>query len=79
MPEILPLIMVPENKTVRLIDVRAGRGLCRRLIEMGFSKNTEITVLNSDRGCLIVSVHGSKYAISKGIAMKILVAFENNE
>jgi len=70
----LPLIMIPEKKECRIVEINAGRGLSRRLIEMGFTRNAKVKVLRSDRGCLIISLNGSKFAISKGIAMKILVA-----
>lgn len=70
----LPLIMVPENKECRIAKIHAGHGLTRRLIEMGFTKNARVKVLRSDRGCLIVSLNGCKFALSKGIAMKIMVS-----
>jgi len=74
MNDLLPLIIIPEKKECRIVQVNAGRGLSRRLIEMGFTRNAKVKVLRSDRGCLIISLNGSKFAISKGIAMKILVA-----
>ena len=73
MSNILPLIMVPEKKECKILNINAGRGLSRRLIEMGFTKNSKVKILRSDRGCLIVSLEGCKYALSKGIAMKIMV------
>ena len=73
MPEILPLIMMPERKDAKICKINAGRGLLRRLIEMGFSVNAKVKIIKSDRGCLIVSLGGCKYALSKGIAMKIMV------
>lgn len=73
MSHVLPLIMLPENKEGKIFKIDAGRGLLRRLIEMGFTENTLVRVLRSDRGSLIVSLNGCKYALSKGIAMKILV------
>ena len=73
MSNILPLIMVPEKKECKILNINAGRGLSRRLIEIGFTKNSKVKILRSDRGCLIVSLEGCKYALSKGIAMKIMV------
>jgi len=73
MTNVLPLIMMPERKECTIYDIHAGRGLLRRLIEMGFSKGTKLKILKADRGCLIVSVGGCKFALSKGIAMKIMV------
>ena len=31
----MPLAFAPEGSLVRIIDIMAGRGLTRRLIEMG--------------------------------------------
>ena len=78
MNDILPLIMIPEGAEAKISKINAGRGLSRRLIEMGFTENTVVKVLRSDRGCLIVLVNGARYAISKGIAMKIMVSLDNN-
>lgn len=69
----VPLIIVPEGKEATICRINAGRGLARRLIEMGFTQNSRVKILRSDRGCLIVSLKGCKYALSKGMAMKILV------
>jgi ferrous iron transport protein A len=69
----LPLIMLPEGKEGRVLGINAGRGLVRRLIEMGFTENALVQVIRSDRGRLIVSVCGCRYALSKGMAMKIRV------
>jgi ferrous iron transport protein A len=40
---------------------------------MGLLPGIRLTVVCADRGSLIVSVAGTRYAISKGMAMKILV------
>jgi ferrous iron transport protein A len=73
MTDKVPLNMIPEGKEATISKIYAGRGLLRRLTEMGFTGNTKIKILRSDRGFLIVSIKGSKYALSKGIAMKIMV------
>jgi len=70
----MPLVMLPEGAEGRVSRVHAGRGLCRRLIEMGFTENAVVSVLGqSERGAVIVKVNGSKYALSRGMAMKIMV------
>jgi len=40
---------------------------------MGLHPDSKVTVVCADRGSLIVSVAGSRYALSRGIAMKIFV------
>jgi ferrous iron transport protein A len=73
MVEGLPLIMLPEGKEAHVLGINAGRGLTRRLIEMGFTENALVQVIRSDRGRLIVSVNGCRFALGKGMAMKIRV------
>ena len=54
--------------------MNAGHGLSRRLIEMGFVEGASVTVLRADRrGPIIVSVNDCKYALGRGMAMKIMV------
>jgi len=74
MPKSIPLIMVAEGKTCKIDYINAGHGLLRRLTEMGFTENAKIKILSSERGGLIIFLNNSKYALSKGISMKIFVS-----
>lgn len=74
MPHVLPLIMMPEGKEGKVVSINAGQGLKRRLVEMGFCENCLVTVHRSDRGALVVDVNGTKYALGKGMATKIMVS-----
>jgi ferrous iron transport protein A len=73
MPGKRPLILVPEGEECRVSEIHGGRGLIRHLEEMGFIEDSPVRVLRSDRGSLIVDVNGCSYALSRGIAMKIIV------
>jgi ferrous iron transport protein A len=69
-----PLSSIPEAHEVRVREVRAGRGLARRLMEMGFVTNALVRVIKSSfNGPMIVAVNDVRFALSFGIAMKILV------
>ena len=71
---VMPLTMMQEGKEGRVSRIKAGRGLTRRLIEMGFIEGTLVRVLRIDfRGPVIVNVNGSKYALGRGMAMKIMI------
>ena len=70
----VPLTMMQEGSEGNVSRVKAGKGLQRRLIEMGFTENARIRLLRTDRRSLIVAVNDSTYALSKGIAMKVLVS-----
>lgn len=70
----IPLSMVGSSRGVRLVAVRAGRGLARRLADMGFVPGVEIRVVSNNlAGPLVVLVKGSRLVIGRGMAHKILV------
>ena len=69
----MPLIMLPEGKEGKVTSINAGMGLKRRLVEMGFCENSLVKIHRADRGALVVIVNGSKYALGKGMATKIMV------
>lgn len=69
----LPLAMVPAGTVATVTEVRAGPGMLRRLAAMGLYPSSRVEVLCADRGSLIVGIAGSRYALSRGMAMKVLV------
>ncbi len=73
MAETIPLSYLTPGTEATVTDVRAGCGMLRRLAAMGIHPESRVTVVCSDRGSLIVSVAGTRYALSRGMAMKILV------
>ncbi|MDO9536807.1 MAG: FeoA family protein [Thermoplasmata archaeon] len=63
-----------EGKEGRISHIKAGRGLTRRLIEMGFVEGALVRILRADfRGPVMVIINGSKYALGRGMAMKIMI------
>jgi Fe2+ transport system protein FeoA len=69
-----PLSIVQEGRTVKVRNVHAGFGLMRRLMEMGFIKNAKIRVIKASyNGPMIVALNNARFALSRGIAMKIMV------
>lgn len=81
----LPLAMFPVGVKGKVTRICGGRGLVRRLSEMGFTRDTEITVVcshsspNSDHGGpLVVEVKDSRIAFGRGVAMKIMVQAVGN-
>lgn len=69
----LPLALVPAGRKVTVSEVRAGPGMFRRLSSMGLHPSSPVEVICADRGSLIVAVAGCRYALSRGMAMKVLV------
>ena len=69
------LDQIYENKKVRVIDIRGGPGIRRRLSQMGIHPGDVITLLRLGalRGPVLIEVHGSQVALGRGVASKIIV------
>ncbi len=70
----IPLAMLSEGSSGVVVEVRGGRGLVRRLSDMGFTPGAEVFVLKSvSPGPILVGVRGSRIALGRGVAMRVLV------
>jgi len=57
----MPLSFAPEGHLVRVVCIRAGRGLSRRLIEMGIAPGKVLRVVRTlGAGPVIIEVCGDK-------------------
>jgi ferrous iron transport protein A len=74
----IPLALLSAGTEATIEDVHATDGLLRHLTAMGLFSGSRVTVVCADRGSLILSVSGSRYALSRGMAMKILVRDPNS-
>jgi len=75
----MPLAMLPENEEAKVVEVRGGRGLVRRLSELGFTPGTRVKVLFSNSpGPVLIGVRGSRIALGRGLLMRIIVDSEVN-
>lgn len=73
---VCPLSLVSPGTTARITAIYACEGLRRRFYDLGLIPDAVITVVTSDRGSIIVSVAGCRYALSRGMAMKIQITPE---
>jgi len=69
----LSLAFLQEGKKARVIDIFGGRGMVRRLMEMGLSPGSEVTVVRNSLGPMIVEVRGVRLALGRGLASRIVV------
>ena len=68
------LSKIDAGETVCFKDVTVGNELRTRLAAMGMVSSAEITVVsNSSRGPFVVNVKGSKIALGRRMAEKIIV------
>jgi ferrous iron transport protein A len=73
----IPLSMVAPGEQVQIVSVRAGWGLQRRLADMGLTPDLKVRVIRSQRhGAVVLDVRGSRLALGRGLAHKIMVKTE---
>jgi Fur family ferric uptake transcriptional regulator len=73
--EVMPLVMASPGEHVRIVEVRGGKGMERRLTSMGLNRDAEVEVIKSNGpGPLIVASRETRLALGHGMAKKILVA-----
>jgi ferrous iron transport protein A len=70
----MPLSMVSSGERVKLVSVRTGWGLQRRLADLGLTPGVEFGVISSGRpGQVLLDVRGSRIALGYGVSAKIMV------
>ena len=76
----IPLVMLPVGAKGKITRICGGRGLVRRLCDMGFVRDVEVKVVYSHSspnpghgGPLVVEVKDSRIAFGRGVAVKIMV------
>jgi len=75
----MPLAILPENEEAKVVEVRGGRGLVRRLSELGFTPGAKVKILFSNSpGPVLIDVRGSRIALGRGLLMRIIVDSEVN-
>ncbi len=69
----IPLPMLTPGRSAKVCSINGSCCICRRLSDMGLGNNAEVEVLEGGGGSLIVKVNGSRYALGRGMANKIMV------
>jgi len=70
----MPLALARPGETVELVDVRGGRGLQRRLAEIGLRPGSRFWVESSSRpGPFIISVKGARLILGQGMVRRVFV------
>ncbi|MGA1873540.1 MAG: FeoA family protein [Thermoplasmatota archaeon] len=68
-----PLSHVKEGEKVTVRTVDGGRGVNKRLSELGIGIGATVTVVQNNGGPVIVCYGDCRMALGKGVSMKILV------
>lgn len=74
MTALMPLSMVTPGEEVRLVGIRGGWGVRRRLADMGLTPGEKVWVVQSGpSGPMLIVVRDSRLALGRGMAHKIMV------
>ena len=67
-----PLATVPTGRRVRISNFAGGRMVRSRLASLGLNLGQEVTILQNNRGLIMVGVNGGRVALGRGVSQKIL-------
>ena len=68
-----PLAMAGEGERVRIRSLLGGKGLAKRLTELGLNPGAEVRIVAHQGGGLVVARGETRLALGGGMAVKILV------
>ena len=71
---VMPLSMIRAGESVRVRSISGKDDTKRFLSNLGFVENAEVAVVSEISGNVIVNVKGTRVAISKAMASRILTA-----
>ena len=70
---LLPLSTLKAGEKGIVRQISGGMGFLKKLINIGIRTGSTVKVLNTSAGPIIVAAEGTKAAIGKGVASKILL------
>lgn len=77
---IQPLCNIPAGFTGTVLEIDGGAEFLSRMLSLGFSPGTEVTVLrNHIHGPIIACVRDSRLALGRGEAQKILLQVNDDD
>ncbi|MEA2066510.1 MAG: FeoA family protein [Thermotogota bacterium] len=70
----MPLAMARPGETLKVVGLRGGWGIHKRLTDMGLTSGVHIRVINSQMpGPVVIELRGSRVALGRGIAQRVMV------
>ena len=69
----LPILMANTGDCVKVVRVGGRPDVKKHLEDLGFVPDTEVNIIQSTGGNMIIKVKDSKLAITKEMAEKIMV------
>jgi ferrous iron transport protein A len=78
MSKAFPLVMAAIGEQVYLESIKGGKKMLRRLTALGLTPGVELNVVQNTGGVLLLSVRGSRIALGRGMARKMMVSLTGN-
>lgn len=70
----MPLALAAPGERVRVERLVGGNQVRRQLEEQGLNQGVEVEVISANGGPMVVAVKGSRLALGRGVAQKVLVS-----
>jgi Fe2+ transport system protein FeoA len=68
-----PLSAIPPGGRVRITNFSGCRMVRSRLVSLGLNIGREVTIIQNNRGLIMLGVNGGQVALGRGVSQKILV------
>lgn len=75
-PSLIRLSELPHETPARLVEIRGGRRLIRRLLALGLHQGTQLSVVQRRGQGLVVAAGDGRVAMGFGVAEKLWVCPE---
>jgi Fe2+ transport system protein FeoA len=73
----ISLIDLPLGKTAIIYQIKSGHTACKRLNELGLIPGVHVELVNRiTSGPVMIRVKGSKLALGRGLARKVMVVLK---
>jgi len=73
----MPLTLASVGENVRLVDIRGGQEMRKRLADLGFNQGMTLRIVQMDvNGPVILAVKDSRMVLGRGMAQKVMVELE---
>ena len=70
----MPIILAPMNVTLKVIRIGSDEKTTKHLESLGITLSSELSVLSSSGGTVIVKVKDGRIALDRELSAKIFVA-----
>ncbi len=70
----LPLTFVKQGESVVVVSVGGNDAAKKHLADLGFVEGSQVDVVSSHNGDLILNIKGTKLAMTREMAQKVKVA-----